>query len=216
MQQASSTIPENGGDRPKAPDCLQSSYGAGNAKREEARKATARAAIGPGDRPQEIYTPQEIITAILKVWPCIALDPCTGPASLIPANNTCYVKPRYVSTASGKVKTVFRADESEIDGLLVRWPDYTYVNPPFALLKDWLCKARHEGEDSEVMMLAPARGNRRWFRDVTATCSKICDLDPIKFVGFTSAFPQALVMLYWGENTSVFEYAFERLGDCRS
>ena len=35
-------------------------------------------------REQTIYTPQSIIDVVLKVWPeGIALDPCSGPGSIV-------------------------------------------------------------------------------------------------------------------------------------
>lgn len=209
-----------------APKCLKSFYGARKASRSSAptelfdrdtkRKNTAKSLIAPGDRPQEIYTPPVILEAILKVWPKIALDPCTGPDSLVPAENTYYVSPSVVLTKSGKPKTVFTVNPGEVDGKSQPWVDYTYVNPPFSQLKDWLLKARHEGQDDiELMFLSPARGQRKWYRDVLYTCTSVCDLDPVKFVGYKSAFPPALVMLYWGQNPNLFAHAFANLGDVR-
>jgi hypothetical protein len=186
-----------------------------------------RALTGTGVRPQEIYTPQLIINAVLKVWPHIALDPCTGPGTIIEAQNTCYVKPKHVPVmkkgeavldlgGQPKVRTVFRADDGETDGLTARWQDYTYVNPPFAHLKQWMLKCRHEGDDGlEVMLLCPVRSNRKWWRDVEDTSTETCFLDPFAFHGFKSTFPQSMCVMYWGQLQSLFRLAFERLGDCR-
>lgn len=209
-----------------APKCLKAFYGARKASRSSApteiftadqkRRNTAKSMIAPGDRPQEIYTPPVILEAVLKVWPRIALDPCSGPGSLIYADTHYYVSPSIVLTKSGKPKTVYTVNPGEIDGLTQKWVDYTYVNPPFNLLKAWLMKARHEGQDEiELMFLSPARGHRKWYRDVLHTCTSVCDLDPVKFVGFKSAFPTPLVMLYWGQNPNLFANAFEQLGDVR-
>lgn len=223
-----------------APECLQSFYGAGNAKREQItilyeqpdpepetlkerarknRNATAKSMISPGERPQEIYTPQVLIDAILKVWPHVALDPCSGPGSIVGAIDSCYLPPSATLGKTGKVKVEYLPVGGDSrDGLTTPWVDYTYVNPPYKLLKDWLMKGRVEGQDEgrEVIMLVPARGHRTWFRDVVATCNEICDLNPVKFVGYKSTFPAPLLALYWGVNTSLFREAFSgKIGDCR-
>lgn len=188
---------------------------------------TVKALISPGVRPQEIYTPPSIKSAILKVWPHIALDPCTGPGSILEALDNCYVKPKTVPVLKKKepvldkhgvpkTRTVFLADAAETDGLQVRWVDYTYCNPPFSHLKEWMLKARHEGEDEkEVMLLTPVRSNRKWWRDVEDTTTETCFLDPFCFLGYKSTFPQSMCMMYWGSLRSLFRFAFERMGDCR-
>lgn len=188
---------------------------------------TVKAMISPGTRPQEIYTPKVVVDAILKVWPHIALDPCTGPGSIIPSLDVCYVKPKFVAVlkkgepvldknGQPKVKVLFRADAGERDGLMERWVDYTYCNPPFSVLKDWMLKARHEGDDGlEIMLLTPVRPHRRWWRDVEDTSTETCFLDPITFEGYKASFPQPMCMMYWGNLPSLFRLAFERLGDCR-
>ncbi len=214
------------------PDALKAFYGAGNAKRaaeaelptladkaEERRKNTAKSMIAPGTRKQEIYTPPVLIEAILKVWPHIALDPCSGPESIVGAQRSFYTPPSVVLTPTGKQKIVYiPVGGDSVDGLTTEWVDYTYANPPYKLLKDWLLKARVEGDiqEREVMMLVPARGHRTWFRDVLASASEVCDLNPVKFVGYKSAFPAPLLMVYWGAFREIFKNAFSgKIGDCR-
>lgn len=196
----------------QAHNALASLYGAGEAK----RRATASAHIGPGRRSQEIYTPPCVIEAVLKVWPYIQLDPCTGPGSIVPARHTCYVSPKaVVNEATGRVKVHYEADVSEIDGKLVPWPDYTYVNPPFALLQQWLRKAQNEGETSEVMLLCPNRTSRKWFRAAAKSASAVAELNPLKFLHYKQAFPAPLCVMYWGQNPNLFAHAFESLGEVR-
>lgn len=223
-----------------APDCLRSLYGAGNAKRvakaqsqlderETRRKNTAKSLSCPGAREQEIYTPLAIVAAIKRMWPLIALDPCSGPRSVVGAERCYSVSPSIVPMLDAKgnarldkegnikTKVVYVPLAGETDGKAARWEDYTYCNPPFKFLKDWMMKARHEGEDGlEVLLLAPSRAHRKWFRDVAATATSICDLDPVKFMGFKSAFPGPMQMLYWGQLKNLFKHEFHGiLGDCR-
>jgi hypothetical protein len=191
---------------PEPIPCLQAFYGA----REESRKNIAKSMIGPGDRPQEIYTPLPIIIALLQVWPKIALDPCSGPDSLVPAETKWCVPPR----KEGK-RTVFIAQDNEVDGLCEPWQDYTYVNPPYADLKVWLAKCKEQGQTYEVATLVPTRGHRRWFRKAALSAALVVDLDPVKFVGYKSTFPAPLCLLYWGECANMMTVAFEALGDPR-
>lgn len=192
--------------------CLEAFYGA-RAKRNN----TVKAHTGAGHRPQEIYTPPAIIDALLRVWPHIALDPCAGPQSLVGALDTYYIPGR----PNAKGKLVYAAQGDEQDGLVEPWVDYTYANPPFCNLKPWLEKARFEGSRAgrgnglEVAMLCPTRGHRTWTRDAWTTCTSVIDLNPLKFVGFTSTFPEPLVVLYWGDSKALFELSFEGLGDAR-
>lgn len=206
--------------------CLQAFYGARKGRKKKStalalvpvtggKLATVKALISPGERPQEIYTPACVIEALLRVWPHIALDPCSGPRSIVGALDTFYVPGR----VDGNGKLQFQAAGDEQDGLSEPWVDYTYVNPPYSILKVWMDKARFEGtrtgRNVEVAMLAPTRGHRTWFRDACASATSVIDLDPVKFVGFKSTFPAPLCMIYWGSTKSLFELAFEALGDAR-
>lgn len=192
--------------------CLKAFYGA----RESSRKNTVKSLVSPGERPQEIYTPQCIVDALHRVWPHIALDPCSGPGSIVQALDTYHVPMRYRQTKSGKLRPYYEASGDEVDGLVADWVDYTYANPPYRELQKWLKKAELEGERGlEIAMLAPTRGNRTWFRDACRRATSVIELDPLTFLGFKSAFPAPLCMLYWGASKSTFEFAFEALGDAR-
>jgi hypothetical protein len=205
--------------KPAAPKALRSLYGAS-----DRQKATVKSLISPGERPQEIYTPESIVDAILAVWPHIALDPCYGPGSIVPASEAYYVPPRYEVTykknktgaVTEKTVTVFKAAPGELDGLVEPWLDYTYCNPPFKHLAAWLKKACLEGAngEKEIMLLCPTRGNRKWFRAAKKKATKVLELDPLKFLGYASAFPAPLCIFYFGQAGAVFEQAFKHLGDC--
>lgn len=203
----------------EAPRALRSLYGAS-----ERQKNTVKSMASPGERPQEIYTPHCVIDAVLQVWPSIELDPCWGPGSVVPAAEAYYVPPRLEVTyrrdkktgiTNEKVKTHFTANPGELDGLVEPWRDYTFVNPPFKLLEEWLKKAQEEAAlGHEIMLLAPTRAHRKWFRSAERSATKVCDLNPLTFEGYKSAFPAPLCVFYWGGAGSVFEQAFRKLGDC--
>jgi hypothetical protein len=214
-----------------APKCMKALYGARAASgtRETRRRNTVKSLISPGERPQEIHTPRNILTAIRAMWPTIALDPCGSPEDIVDADCRYYVSPSVVQVQNkqgkpcldkaGRPKTkvlYIPGTPGEVDGLSAPWRDYTYCNPPFQLLQDWLDKALCEGcSGKETLMLAPARTHRRWFRDGARTCSSICELDPVTFEGFGQSFPAPLWMLYWGTLTNLFEFEFNALGGVR-
>jgi len=192
-----------------APKCMKALYGA----REQSRRNTAKSLISPGERPQEILTPRPLLNAIRAMWPSIALDPCGSPDSIVYADETYCVSPSVVRKGDKTSIHYLPGTPGEVDGLTAPWVDYTYCNPPFKSLSTWLDKATTEAtaRGLEVLMLAPARTNRRWFRAATRTCSSICELDPVVFEGFDQAFPAPLWMLYWGTLTNLFEFEFDQV-----
>jgi hypothetical protein len=146
-----------------------------------------------GKRKQTVYTPQLIIDAVLEVWPHIALDPCSGPRSIVPAR-----------------RRVARPQ----DGLAVRWPKYTFVNPPYDQLKAWLA---HKPRHRETMLLVPVRSQRPWWRDLVFHAEAderpaVCWLDPVTFRGYDDQFPAPLCVLYSGDRLPAFGRAFAELG----
>lgn len=203
-----STIPPAGLSTPEA---LAGLFNSPHARR--ARANTAKARIGPGDRPQEVYTPPELVRPMLMVWPHIECDPCSGPDSLIPARVKAHIPLSYITTDKGRIKPVYVGPD-HINGLKFAWPNYTYSNPPYAELKAWMLKAMREAGTgpvhTEIMQLVPVRCHRKWWRQVALrSADAICWLDPVKFVGSKSAAPFPLAMLYWGESVSQFRWAFE-------
>jgi len=193
---------------------LRSGYGASDGQK---HASTVKAMVAPGERPQEVYTPSVISDALISCWGGIELDPCWGPGSTVPAQHTYYVPPRVVLSATGKAKVVFKAEPGELDGLKAPWRDLTFVNPPYKHLEVWLKKAEHEAVDCghEVAVLCPARAHRKWFRKHTRSADCIIDLDPVTFIGYASAFPVPLVMIYWGPRPASFAFAFAHLGEAR-
>jgi hypothetical protein len=84
------------------------------------------------------------------------------------------------------------------------------------LLGDWLTKAVKEREH-ETVGLCPVRTNRTWFRSAMRSArlsgGGVFWLDPLAFIRNTSAFPQALCLIYHGTKIASFELAFEGLGE---
>lgn len=155
---------------------------------DEALRSFFGARPGGQDRPQDVFTPQFLIDAILKVWPeGIAMDPCANPDAIVPAD-------RYLYEA----------------GETADWPPRTYLNPPYAFLKKW-CPRLKNGP--EHMMLAPLRGNRSWMVRALSVASAQCWLKPFAFHGFTQSFPSPLVMAYYGERADAFREAFDGYGE---
>jgi hypothetical protein len=205
-----------GADR--APKALRAFYGASDKQK---RDNTAKSVICPGEREQAIDTPEEIVEGLLRFWGGIALDPCSSPSSIVPADVKFYVPPRievYHGRADGKLvektRTVFKAVPGEKCGLTDAWVDGTYANPPFKFLKDWLAKAQKEAKRTpEIIVLGPVRSQRKWWRAAARSATKVIYLDPVKFRGYRIGFPQGLCLMYWGEFTNLFVEAFEKLGE---
>jgi hypothetical protein len=144
--------------------------------------ATGNRAGKPAEREQTIYTPQCILDVCTQVWPDgIALDPCCGPGSIVPAHNNY-----------GPAQ----------DGLTLNWAPRTYVNPPYGTLDKWLAKALRE--PAEQIILCPVRTNRPWWVDAMCRMDAIAWLNPLTFCGFKSAFPAPLVLAYRGERIGEF------------
>lgn len=185
------------------PNALQSLWGSGDVARDRARKNTAKSMISPPeggeDRPQEIYTPQVVLDVVAEVWPGgIFLDPCSGAGSIVPALLRFNIVPQ--------------ADALLVDGISVPWLNFTYANPPFKYLGDWLKKAMLEASlGLEIIVLCPVRTHRVWFRRAMKHCTAITYLDPLCFRGFAQAFPAPLCLFYWGKRRELFLHASRRV-----
>jgi len=150
-------------------------------------------------RNQDINTPQFLIDAILELWPDgIKLDPCSNKTSKIPAVRKLY------PPDSG-----FENMTSLLDGLTYKWPDFTYANPPYNKLKDWLAKPV---PGREHLLLAPCRPNRRWYCEAIGTFPVTCWLKPFPFDGHKQAYPTPLGLSYWGTRIKEFNRIFSRYG----
>lgn len=181
--------------------------------------ATANREDKPAEREQEIYTGEDIVRVLKRVWPRgIALDPCSGPLSIVNARE---------SWQGTKLIVGRRGDGSPITkwlnapGLTQSWKRFTYANPPFDNLRFWLAKAMREakrlqlsGDSAELMVLGPVRTNRGWYRAAWKHASARGALDPLVFGGYKDKFPAPCALLYWGEHVEEFTQAMRGIGEC--
>jgi hypothetical protein len=155
--------------------------------------ATGNRAGKPAERKQEILTPASITDFVRELFDGeIALDPCAA------TDESGYVYGLVEAPA------VYLGPEKHgTDGLVGPWTDRTYVNPPFRDLKAWLAKAQLEalksypGNVRRIVLLAPVRTQRPWYRDAQSSCDARVQLNGVKFVGFDGVFPAPLELLIW-------------------
>jgi hypothetical protein len=177
-------------------NALKSLWGDGpkDSYREQKRKNTAKSMISPGDRPQDIRTPKDLLEAVAK---------CFGGTIVLDAADSLRATPAQHHYTG----------EEMCDGLKASWMDRTFCNPPYKDLKAWLDKAVNEATDDEyksIIVLCPVRPHRSWFREAMRECSEIVYLNPIKFEGFDQAFPAPLCLMMF----NVFSNgAFNKWGD---
>ncbi len=198
-----------------APKVFQTLYGKSDDYARTAANATAKAHIGAGaQRQQEVYTPQPLVDCLLRLWPeGIALDPCSGPESIVPAERKLYGTQRSTGR-KGKKGEIF---EWVGPGMEEPAVPRTYYNTPYKNLKQWLAEAIIPGietSEGELVCLFPFRTQRSWIREYLSLCTAVCLLDPFEFIGFDQGAPFALALSYHGERD--FKGATEGLGDvCR-
>jgi len=194
-------------------NAIKSMYGRGHADATRTRECVAM----PGVREQSIYTPQCIIDVVLALWPGQPIfDPCWHPDSIVPAPHG------YVAVGPGQfaVFTTNTAGErvhgpaGDIGGLRpgAGWVPFTYCNPPYGRLRDWL-ECEGQRECNELVMLVPHRTHRKWYRHWKRTMDVIVELDPVKFHGYAQAFPAPLALGYRGVSAVRFATLASHLGD---
>lgn len=147
--------------------------------------ATGNRTGKPAERKQEILTPQVIVDVALKVWGEIMFDPCSCPESIVPSRMRVY--------------------HPAGDGLQCNWPEKTYINPPYKDLKLWL--EYGATQPKEQIWLVPVRTHRKWWREWRDSLDAYCEMNPLKFVGYTSYFPAPLLLGYVGGGPSLSKFA---------
>jgi len=167
-----------------------------------------------GKRVQRVHTPAPIVTLLKELWGRIECDPCSSPdpdnlvdakIRIMPPENGC----KYATKVpTGEVDERGRFIYVDAPPGLDRWPLNTYVNPEFSDLEPWF---RQFAESWEVAILAPARAHRKWFREHLRK-AVIADLNPVKFVGHTQAFPSPLVLAYRGDHFRTFRHLVDSYG----
>jgi hypothetical protein len=145
------------------------------------------------NRPQDVGTPLNILSAVSEAMGCIVLDPCGSRLHPTGAETTYH----YPDT----------------DGLKSDWVNGTYCNPPFEDLQKWLAKSAAEKQAGvrEQCLLVPVRPRSRWWCDYMhdiPTC--IAWLKRVKFVGYLTSYPEALVLAYTGVCVPAFKQEITR------
>jgi len=108
-------------------------------------------------------TPPEVTAPLIEEWGKIAIDVSADAARHVPADW------HYIGALG-------------IDGLALPWGDRSYCNPEFVNLRAWLDKAEREAASgNRLAVLAPARGNRRWYRRARTVAGIYIEFDPLTF-----------------------------------
>ncbi len=136
----------------------------------------------PAERKQEVLTPQCIVDVCNKVWGQIVLDPCWCEGAL--------------------TNPIHKFEFPPIDALTAPWITFSYINPPYKDLKQWLAYGRTQPD--EQIWLVPVRTHRKWWRQWRDELDVYCELDPLKFLGYDCAFPAPLLLGYKGAKGATF------------
>jgi len=144
----------------------------------------------------EWYTPTSIINGVLEVLTQIDLDPCSNSANepVVPALNH-FTK--------------------EDDGLDHEWCGKIYMNPPYgrqiALWTEYLIKEYKLGRVTEAIALLPARTDTEWFKMLREY--PICFINGrLRFSNANNTAPFPSMLVYLGEDVSVFKKVFSSVG----
>ncbi len=144
--------------------------------------------------PQTVITPPYLMNRLRSVWETITLDPCAAPKDL----------PTFVNA-----KYAIRLPD---DGLKYKWPDRTFVNPPYKFLKDWTATYQLTDPDARVAWLVPLRSHRKWWLRWAVTSDVIIALAGVKFHGYSAKFPAPVGLVYFGYDHGEIVDAFSGVG----
>lgn len=144
-------------------------------------------------------TPASLLTVVRRFAGELALDPCSGPGSIVQARSSY-------------------SPEGGSDGLALSWatgPGVVYANPPYgAAIGAWVEKAKAEAAAGvEIAMLVPARTDTAWFHSGAEGAQAICFWrGRLRFLGAPSSAPFPSALLYWGPNRFRFADVFSAHG----
>lgn len=165
-------------------------------------RSIAEAESSQKAKPQEWYTPPEIIALALRVLGSIDLDPCANTARSIPAGA------HYVG-AEGQ------------NGLALPWFGNVFANPPWQRLIDWSGKIIAERDNfTQAIILIPGRTETRWYGQLS-TASVRCEPDKrINYLRRNSGgalvkvngIREASHLLYLGHKSDAFEAEASKIG----
>lgn len=124
-----------------------------------------------------VCTPPEIFEPILAALGPIGFDPCSHPASNVPAA-TQVLLPRYWTDPDKPPPSEEQNGETLVlwgSGLDFHWGGMglVFVNPPYSELskKPWIAKARDEAD--EAVLFLPVRTAGAWWQDEITRCQAI-------------------------------------------
>lgn len=145
----------------------------------------------------EHYTPNKILTLVIKCLGGIELDPCSN------------------SKLNPNVPAL-KHYTKEDDGLIQMWNAKTlYMNPPYGNgIKLWCQKLVYEyecGNIGKAIALVPARTDTRWFNYLT--CYPFCFIvGRLTFKGNSNSAPFPSAIFYLGNDTEKFFNSFNKIG----
>jgi hypothetical protein len=145
----------------------------------------------------EWYTPPEIIARVQKVFRQIDLDPCSNSSD----------------SPNVPAKQHFTQED---DGLSSPWTGRVFMNPPYGdAIGAWaekLCAEYAAVNVTEAIALVPARVDTDWFRKFRN--ARICFIHGrLKFSAHENSAPFPSAVVYLGDRTDAFRYAFADMGD---
>jgi len=92
----------------------------------------------------------------------------------------------------------------ESDGLRQPWVTWTYCNPPYSRVQDFIEKAKREQTNGNYsVLLVPARTDTNWFWDAAEQATEIRLLKGrLKFKGAYSSAPFPSAIMIFGEGST--------------
>lgn len=171
---------------------IKSLYGSGTSHK---KKRRAKAIIGDGARPQQVFSPDWILDAVRQAFGGpIGFDPC---AAENPDDHVAQVN--FSGLGPNRLRYPEEVGEEEfVMGELAKWPLLpTYINPPFNNLEPWLRAGLLQSIGGcPVVILTPVRTHRSWFWWHLGDTTEIVFLNyNVRFKGHQHAFPAPLCLV---------------------
>ncbi len=168
-------------------------------------------------------TPATVWGPLVDTMGEIALDPFSNPRSKVPAkakwtdwtevHEDSWVSP-HGERFEGHVEGLIEGDGFQAE----RWPDATdglvWVNGPFSENRRWTMTC-HVARHSEVVYLARASVNAKWWQATVARADRIFFPDTrVAFEGGTTGYtaPFHVCVAYRGPRPGLFEHAYQSYG----
>lgn len=165
----------------------------------------------------EVCTPAEVYEPIVAALGPIGFDPCSHPASTVPAESVVLL-PRYWTDPSQPAPA-----EQDCGGQLVLWASgldfdwsgmgLVFVNPPYSLLpkEPWVEKARLEAD--EAVLFLPVRTAGAWWQDEVSRCQAVTFLrGRVTHDGQEQGAPFHQALVYCGPRADLWVEKMSTLG----